>query len=203
MMCLDCLINMPRTDMHTHQPNEMSLRLMSLRAPILRATALYHYVSGTPYVRLVHDTKYNRRPCVGRRLAEMHAREIAGSGFFQGIDLILPIPLHFTKLWRRGYNQSYEIARGLSAATGIAIGDNLTARRPHSTQTRKSATQRRMNAIGAFSVARPEELASLHVLVVDDVVTTGSTILAGLEAIHAASPSTRLSVYSLALAKMI
>lgn len=202
VMCLKCLLNLPRTNLHTKQPNELTDRLMSLRAPIERATSLYHYMSGTPYVSLIHDAKYNRRPIVGTKLAAMHAREILDSGFFDGIDLIIPIPIHFTKEWRRGYNQSYEIAKGLSEVTGIPIGDNLTARRPHSTQTKKSAAERRDNSIGSFSVTHAEELDSLHVLVVDDVITTGSTILAGLEAIHAASPTTRLSVYSLTMTKM-
>ncbi len=202
VMCLKCLLNLPRTNLHTKQPNELTDRLMSLRAPIERATSLYHYMSGTPYVSLIHDAKYNRRPIVATKLAAMHAREIVDSGFFDSIDLIIPIPIHFTKEWRRGYNQSYEIARGLSEVTGIPIGDNLTARRPHSTQTRKTASERRANSVGTFGVIRPEELKSIHILVVDDVITTGSTILAGLEAIHAASPTTRLSVYSLAMTKM-
>jgi len=150
---------------------------------------------------LIHDTKYNRRPIVGRKLARIHARELVKSGFFDDIDLLIPIPLHFTKLWRRGYNQSYEIARGLSDVTGLPIGDNLIATRPHPTQTHKNASQRRANSIGTFRVKHPDELESLHILVVDDVITTGSTILAGLETLHTASPTTRLSAYSLALTK--
>ena len=201
-MCLGCLIDMPRVGFKDLHHNELTDRLASLRAPIESAVSLYHYITDTPYVRLIYDAKYNRRPIVGRKLAAMHAAEILDSGFFDDIDLIIPVPLHFTKLWRRGYNQSYEIARGLSDVTGIAIGDNLTASRPHSTQTRKNAAQRRANSIGTFRVARPEELDSLHVLVVDDVITTGSTMVAALEALHAAAPSARLSVYSLALTKL-
>lgn len=203
VMCLDCLLHLPRTDLHTKYPNELTDRLFSLKAPIERGTALYHYVSGTPYVKLIHDTKYNRRPCIGRKLAEMHAREIKDAGFFEGIDVIIPIPLHFTKLWRRGYNQSEEIARGISNVTGIPVGDNLIAVKRHSTQTHKNATERRLNSIGSFKVIHPEELDELHALIVDDVITTGSTILAGLEALHSASPTTRLSVYSLGLSKLV
>lgn len=202
VMCLGCLMELPRIGFKDFHDNELTDRLTSLHAPIESAASLYHYISDTPYVQLIHDAKYNRRPSVGRKLARMHARELAASGFFDTIDLLLPIPLHFTKMWRRGYNQSYEIARGLSDVTGLPIGDNLIATRPHSTQTRKNASQRRTNSIGTFRVEHPEELDTLHVLVVDDVITTGSTILAGLEAIHAASPTTRLSAYSLALSKL-
>ncbi|MDE5692714.1 MAG: ComF family protein, partial [Duncaniella sp.] len=128
--------------------------------------------------------------------------QLVTAGFFDDIDVLIPVPLHFTKLWMRGYNQSHEIARGLSDVTGLPIGDNLIASRPHSTQTRKNASQRRANSIGTFRVTSPEELDSLHILVVDDVITTGSTILSALETIHSSIPSARLSVYSLALSKL-
>lgn len=201
VMCLGCRIGLPKVTFKDFSHNELLDRLASLRAPLERGASLYHYVSGTPYVQLIHDTKYNRRPCVGRKLAHAHASELLNAGFFDGIDLLMPIPLHFTRQWIRGYNQSYEIARGLSEATGIPIGDNLIASHPHSTQTRKNASQRRANSIGSFRVVHPDQLDSLHILIVDDVITTGSTILAGLETLHAAVPSARLSVYSLALTK--
>lgn len=202
IMCLKCLLDLPRIGFANHNENELTRRLTSLRAPIDRATSFYYHIPETDYVSLIHDAKYNRRPVVARRLAQMHARELMPTGFFDGIDLIIPIPLHFTKEWRRGYNQSHEIALGLSEVSGIPIGDNLIATRPHSTQTRKKAIERRVNSIGTFRTQHADELAGLHVLVVDDVITTGSTILSGLEALHTASPATRLSAYSLALAKL-
>lgn len=202
IMCLKCLLGLPRVGFTDHNENELTRRLTSLRAPIDRATSFYYHIPETDYVSLIHDAKYNRRPVVARRLAQMHARELMPTGFFDGIDLIIPIPLHFTKEWRRGYNQSHEIALGLSEVSGIPIGDNLIATRPHSTQTRKKAIVRRVNSIGTFRAQHADELAGLHVLVVDDVITTGSTILSGLEALHTASPATRLSAYSLALAKL-
>ncbi|MDE6395352.1 MAG: ComF family protein [Duncaniella sp.] len=202
IMCLKCLLDLPRVGFTDYHENELTRRLTSLHAPIDRATSFYYHIPGTDYVSLIHDTKYNRRPVVGRRLARMHAHELLPKGFFDGINLIIPIPLHFTKEWRRGYNQSLEIALGLSEATGIPVGDNLIATRPHSTQTRKKAAARRVNSIGTFRAQHADELAGLHVLVVDDVITTGSTILSGLEALHNSSPTTHLSAYSLALAKL-
>lgn len=202
IMCLKCMLGLPRVGFSDYRENELTRRLASLHAPIERATSLYYHIPDTEYVSLIHDAKYNRRPVIGRKLARTHAREMEHTGFFDDIDLIIPIPLHFTKEWMRGYNQSREIALGLRDVTGIPVGNNLIATRPHSTQTRKRASERRANSIGSFRAVDTDDLTSRHVLVVDDVITTGSTILAGLEAIHAASPDTRLSAYSLALAKL-
>lgn len=203
IMCLDCLADFPRIDFKgNYADNDMTVRLTSLHAPVSRGAALFHYVSQSRYVRLIHDTKYNRRPKVGRILAERHAAELKDAGFFNGIDLLLPVPIHFTKRLVRGYNQSYEIATGIQRVTGTPIGDNLFARRPHSTQTLKSAQQRRENPVGIFGVRDANELEGRHVLVIDDVVTTGSTMLSVLEEIHKVSPSTEMSVYSLALTNL-
>jgi len=202
LMCLGCLMELPRVEFDDYRDNELADRLASLRAPIEKAASLYYHMSGAPHVSLIHDAKYNRRPIVGRKLARMHAGQLATAGFFDDIDVLMPVPLHFTKLWMRGYNQSNEIARGLSDVTGLPIGDNLTASRPHSTQTRKNASQRSTNSIGTFRVTNPEQLDSLHILVVDDVITTGSNKLSALETIHTSAPTVRLSVYSLALSKL-
>lgn len=201
VICLHCLMSLPRIGITDFTDNRLTQRLVSLRAPLQRATSLFYYARGSEYVRLIHDSKYNGRPSVGRTLAREHASGLVAEGFFEGIDLLLPLPLHPLKEWRRGYNQSYEIARGLSEITGIEIADNLRTRGWHSTQTRRSALQRRENVADRYRVIHPEELAGLHVLVVDDVITTGSTMLSALEAIHAASPTTLLSAYSLALTR--
>ena len=177
-------------------------RLVSLKAPLEKATSLFYYQHENPYTRIIHDTKYNGRPLIGHTLARSHATELASEGFFDGIDLIIPVPLHPLKEFMRGYNQSMEIARGLSEASGIPIGDHLITHGWHGTQTRLNARQRRLNSLDRYRAVHPDELHGKHVLLVDDVITTGSTILSALEAIHDASPDTRLSVYSLALTKM-
>ena len=110
-----------------------------------------------------------------------------------------PIPLHFIKHLRRTYNQSEEIARGISDVTGLPIIDNLKAARYHATQTRKSAAERKINASGSFKVTRKEEIEGLHILIVDDVITTGATMLDAMETLKTAVPTVTLSVFSLAL----
>lgn len=199
VMCLGCLIDLPRTNQHLRQPNDIHTRLISLHAPLERCASLFHYHRENPYSRLIKGAKYRGRPSIGRKLAQMFATELKPTGFFDGIDLIIPVPIHLFRFLSRGYNQTHYIARGISDVTGIEVWDNLRASRPHSAQARKGAEARRVNAAGTFSVLRPRELAGRHILVVDDVITTGSTMVSALDTIKNAEPSARLSVLSLAL----
>lgn len=199
VMCVGCMMDLPVTRQHLRQPNDIHTRLISLRSPIERCAAMFHYHRDSPYSRLIIAAKYRGRPSVGRKMAAMFAEELSGHGFFDGIDLIEPIPLHILKFLRRGYNQTTAIAEGLSKVSGIAIGNHLYAPRPHQSQTHKSADGRRLNAAGAFAVRRTEELKGKHILVVDDVITTGSTMVSALDTIKASQPDIKLSVLSLAL----
>ena len=198
VMCLHCDVSMPRTLVHNDEFNVIHRRLAG-STPIDRAAGMFYYYRESEYARLIHVAKYNSRPIVARQLAEMYACELKPDGFFDGIDVILPVPLHKLKLIRRGYNQSEEIAQGLSAVTGILVGDNLVALRGHSTQTKKNSYSRWVNAQGVYAVERGDEFEGKHVLVVDDVITTGATLLACCEAIHRVAPTARISVLSLAV----
>lgn len=199
VMCLGCLVDLPRTGQHRRQPNDIHTRLISLHAPLERCASLFHYHKDNPYSTLVKAAKYRSRPSIGRHLGAMFADELKADGFFDGIDLILPVPIHFLRLLTRGYNQTIHIAQGVSKVTGIPVGDNLYAPRPHAAQARKRAEGRRINATGAFAVRNPEQLQGKHLLVVDDVITTGSTMVSALDTIKYAEPTVRLSVLSLAL----
>lgn len=198
VMCVSCLADLPLTRVHLRQPNEIHTRLASVRSHPERCAALFSYRSGNPYSRLILAAKYGRRPSVGRKLAAWYATELQRVGFFEGIDLILPMPLYLNRFIRRGYNQSEHIARGLSEVTGIPLGDHLRTRGwIHRSQTRQSAAGRRSNV--SYRVIHPEELAGRHVLVVDDVITTGSTMVAALDALQSTEPSLTVSVLALGL----
>lgn len=200
MLCIDCLYGMPRTNYHRDSFSELHKRLAAPGLPIERAAAMMHYIKESPYTKLIQRAKYNDRPSIAAWLAEMFARELSAEHFFDGIDLLLPIPLHWRKQMRRGFNQSEVIALNISKVTSIKTGDNLKAL-PHSTQTRKNAVERAANVAGTIQTVHPEELAGLHVLLIDDVITTGATLLAAAKAIHASSPTTRISVLTLAATK--
>jgi len=146
---------------------------------------------------VIYNLKYGGRPEQGRQMGMAAARELNGAGFFEGISMIVPVPLAKEKLARRGYNQSEEIARGVAAVTGLPVVTGVVERiRDTESQTRKTDLQRVENVEGAFRLTRPDRVAGRHVLIVDDVVTTGSTVCAcGRELMRAGGVS--VSVMSL------
>lgn len=200
-LCIKCLMDMPLTGFHTQvEFNSMHERLMC-HQPVHRATAMFHYERQSSYAKLIHEAKYNGRPSVGRTLARMHARTLQEAGFFDGVDLIIPVPLNTLRLVHRGYNQSYHIGLGLNDVTGIPVDDCMHARR-HTSQTHKNAQERLTNARGTYSLPHPLPPEVKHVLLVDDVLTTGATLCACAEAIGQVNPGVIVSVFTLASARL-
>lgn len=182
-------------------PNSMEEKLFGT-VPFERATAYCHYDKGAPYARLVQYAKYRGRPAIMRWLARRYAMELRADGFFDGIDAVMPVPMHFLKKMRRGYNQAEWVARGVADATGLPVVDNLRAVRGHATQTRRGSYARWENSRELYKTVRPGEIDGLHLLIVDDVVTTGATIIACGECVRQASPTVRLSALTIASARM-
>ena len=178
-LCLQCLGKLPRcaTDGHTAS---MTTFVSNGVAPAGFTAAWFIYNPLSPFADLIRGIKYGDRPRLGRELGRIFGREMLASAspglpWIAGVDVLLPVPSHFTKRMRRGFNQSVEIARGISDATGIPVADNLRARKAHYTQTRKSATERRNNLDDTMVLDSPHELDGLHTAIVDDIVTTGAT----------------------------
>ena len=200
LMCAGCLARAPRTRMHLRPDNSIVARVARPGLRLELAAAWLDYVRDSPYARIVLDAKFNNMPRLAREAGRIFAREMQADGVaaLDDIDVLLPVPLHWRRLLRRGYNQSEELARGLADVLGVPVGDNLRATRSHSTQTRRTAEERRRNVSGIIAVRHPDELAGLHVAVVDDVVTTGSTMADAVRAITAAAQPRALSVLALA-----
>lgn len=168
---------------------------------IMRATSLFFYHKQSPYANILHDLKYRNTPQLGKYLAKKLSAPLVKEGFFNDIDYIIPIPLHYTKYAERGYNQALHIARGISSATTITILDNiLIAKEAHDTQTHKHRNERWLNMQGIFQVKNGEQIHTKHILLVDDVITTGATMISAAKIIAQVSPDTKISILSLALA---
>ncbi len=196
VMCLTCDAGMPRTHYHLDYDNPLRYKLIG-HVPLVHAAAMFHYARNNPYSRFITKAKYNSHPEIARKLARLYASELLPAGFFAGVDLLVPVPMHWLKKVRRGYNQAEEIAKGIGEITGIAVCEALRGAR-HGTQTRKSSYERLVNVRDTYRVENPEDLEGKHVMLVDDVVTTGATLLTCCEAIHRQVPSARLSVIALA-----
>lgn len=199
-LCLHCLVSMPRTRFHAIAFNPIHQRLASPGYPVDKAAAMMYYKRQGAYSDMIRRGKYNGRDDLIAALARIYAAELTADRFFDGIDVILPVPMYIVKRLRRGYNQSEVIARGISSVAGVPVGDNLVARRGHKTQTHRSAFERFTNVDGMVRVDHPRELDGLHILLVDDVITTGATLLRCIKVLRDAVPTSRVSVLALAVA---
>lgn len=169
------------------------------RFPIERASAFLLYAKGSPVRSLLFGLKYYGNDRLGHFLGRCMATELLSSGFFQGIDCIVPVPLHPRKQKRRGYNQSEVLAEGISAITGIPVFPHLLYRNQDThTQTHKGGRERWASVGNVFGCKEPGLLEDKHVLLVDDVLTTGATMVACADALGQV-PGLRISVLTLAL----
>lgn len=168
------------------------------RLPVGHATAMFYYDDDVRAI--VHDMKFHAHPELGYHLSRAWAQEMAGTDFFHGVECIVPLPLHPLRKMARGYNQSTYIARGLSSVTSLPVLKDVVVRRGRlRQQARLSRLDRWENVEGRFRLVRPERIAGRHVLLVDDVFTTGSTLLACAQQL-ALAPSVTVSVLAFAYA---
>lgn len=180
-LCLNCRMQMPRIE--ERRLEEMQKIFYGI-VPIEKVAAYIYYRKGSPYNKLMHQLKYNNRPETGERIASEAATALTKSGIFDGIDIIVPLPLSKKKMRKRGYNQSYHIAKGISQVTGIPIVTDCVIRTiSNETQTHKHREERWKNTEGIFSIKNHEKLHDKHILLIDDVLTTGATIASCAKAI--------------------
>ena len=198
VLCLECDIAMPRTNYHLRADNPVEQRFWG-RFPLERATSYFRYCKDGDYRRILFRMKYEGRQDDAETMGRLMAADLVRSGFFEGVDVLLPVPLHPDKQRLRGYNQSACIAQGVSAVTGIPVSvGNVRRRKFTETQTRKSAHQRWDNVDGVFEAVDAAAFAGQHVLLLDDVLTTGATLTACADAL-AGVEGVRFSVLALAV----
>ena len=160
-ICTQCLLELPKTNFHKHKNNPVAKSLWG-RVKIEDATAYYFFEKGSKFRNLIHNIKYKGQKELGFGLGRFYGQELRNTKFSL-IDEIIPVPLHSRKKRQRGFNQSEWIAKGLAESL----------RKPLST---KQLYERWENVKGIFKLKNPEALKGKHILLVDDVLTTGSTI---------------------------
>jgi len=199
LICTECHVLIPRTNYHLEEDNPVA-RLFWGRCKIEKAAAFSFYNRDSRIRRLIHNLKYRGIKDIGYELGKIYGLDLANSGFTRDIDLIIPVPLHPSKEHVRGFNQSFLICEGISAATGVLVDTKSLERvTKTSTQTRKSRYERWKNVEGTFRVHDPLSLLGKHVLLIDDVITTGSTIESCVEELLK-TEGVRVSVASMAVA---
>ena len=147
------------------------------RVPVKAASAFFYFQKGGKVQHLLHQLKYKKKTEVGFKLGELYGSELKNEFDFQHCDVIIPVPLHWKKQKQRGYNQCDFFADGLSASMEIAVQRSTLFRNSmNESQTRKNRFQRWENVDRIFSVRNPSSVKNKNVLLVDDVMTTGSTL---------------------------
>lgn len=201
LICFSCLSSLPYTRDLGVPGNEMEMLFWG-RFPIERAFALYYYAHGGSVSRILASMKYLGRKDVCFKMGMLLAGRLSDVGFFDKADFLVPVPLHPKRYHKRGYNQSEWLAKGIGEVAGKPVlADALCRLRNNRTQTRKSAFERWINTENLFALAPGSNLLKgKHVVLVDDVLTTGATIEACADVLSEIE-GIRISVVTLAWTK--
>jgi ComF family protein len=198
-ICTSCMYRLPKTNFHLRSENEL-MNVFWGRADIKAAAAYCYFQKGNPVQVLVHELKYHGKKELGIYLGKWYGHELKQSTVFESAEVVIPVPLHKKKLKRRGYNQSAFFARGLAESMGlICLEDSLFRLVDTTTQTRKTKGARWENVKEIFRVADKEALVGKHILLVDDIITTGATVEACIHPL-AEIPVASVSVASIGYA---
>ena len=200
-LCSVCQLHLPRTAFQfTPQDNPMAQLFWHL-APIERAAAFIYYQPHSEMARMVYRLKYRNSPDVGEDLGRLMATDFLLAHYFDDIDLLLPVPLTRKRQHQRGYNQSEMLARGISDVTHLPMAPKALKRQVfRDSQTHLSRHERQENVDGIFVVTDTEILKGRHVLLIDDICTTGATLTACAKAL-ASIEGIRISVLTLGFTK--
>ena len=201
IFCVSCLAELSVTEGHLFRENLVTRHFWG-RVPIHTGAAMLFLVPGGRTQKMIHEIKYAGKYDYARKIGEWYGKMLLESEHFKTIDLIMPVPLHWRKQQKRGFNQSEFFGRGLAASMKVPVQTKILRRLKNtSTQTRKTRFDRLDNMQDAFHVRKTETIAGKHVLIVDDVLTTGSTLEAcALEILKV--PDTKVSFACIAMGRI-
>jgi len=197
-ICTHCFMNLPFTDYHKVEHSVLEKQFWG-HFPIEKAVSMFHH-DGEKTRHILYHIKYWGHPELATHLASIYAKELQQHHFFYNIDILIPLPLHWKRQWKRQYNQSHYIAQSISKQTGIPVDKKVVKRvRNNPSQTRLNANQRGENVENIFQLKHPEKIEGKHLLLIDDVTTTGATIISCAKEL-AKAPHVKISVLTLAIA---
>lgn len=200
-LCTHCLTEIAWTHQAAIPNNETELRLAG-RIPCQAAATLMTFKKGSVAQSIVHHIKYHSITSLGIQYGRLLGKELKSSGRFNHLDYIVPVPLHWLRKMRRGYNQSELISKGIAQELGIpVVKRNLRRKKYTQTQTHKSRDERQRNMQAVFTVRNPELFQNKHILLVDDIITTGATTESCYQTLQSIA-NFRISVTALALVEL-
>ncbi len=198
-ICLHCLHHIPRTNFHLEPDNRVA-QIFYGRVKLEFATSFFYFSKGSKYQSLLHALKYKGMKELGAEIGKHFGIDLMQSSDFLSVDVICPVPLHPQKEKKRGYNQSWWVASGIALQMQKELSDdNLKRVTATETQTRKSRFERWQNVEGIFELSHPDAFAGKHILLIDDVVTTGATLEACAQTILSQTDA-RVSIATLGTA---
>ena len=198
VLCLKCTAAMPETNFEFHPGNPIEKKFWG-RLPFAGATAQYYFTRESLMQTLMHEFKYRGNKDLGRQLGRMMGDSLARSGRFP-VDVLIPLPLFESKERRRGFNQATILCEGISERLRVPVLKDVVIRSTHTdTQTKKGRIDRWLNMEGRFELNNAAAVAGRHLLLVDDVVTTGATLEACATELLKA-PNVSLSIATLCFA---
>ncbi|MDR0393597.1 MAG: ComF family protein [Tannerella sp.] len=199
-ICLNCLYNLPKTNYHTNRKNP-ARALFDGFPQVDETSAFLFFEKDGITQKLIHSFKYYDNKALAEYLGRIAALELKEYGFYASIDTIIPVPLHHKKEKKRGYNQAEHIANGIASVYGCNVDRNSIVRvLKTKSQTRKSVYERRMNVEKIFRLTNTENLSGKRILLIDDVITTGSTISSCIETLSEV-PGIKISIFSISIAR--
>ena len=200
-LCSKCYLHLPRTDFGHNLYENVMAKLFWGQIAIEKATALFYYEPHAETANILYELKYKNHPEIGVVMGRMMAKELMNSGLFEDIDALVPVPLARKRERQRGYNQSLELAKGISEVTRLPIADKVVRRTKfEGSQTQRGRWERNENVEDVFELIDGNGISGKHLLLIDDVVTTGATIIACAQEMQKAS-NVKISVLALGFAK--
>jgi ComF family protein len=199
VICTFCDFHLPRTDFH-HENDNPLIRIFWGRLQIDSAATYLFFNKGNTVQQLVHSLKYKRRKDIGIWLGKQYGLYLKNAIPFNSADYIVPVPLHPKKFIKRGFNQSEQFAVGLSFSMNVPVETQVLYRQTKSeTQTKKTRYLRWQNVEGIFAINEYKKFEGKHILLVDDVVTTGATLESCITALSGIN-GIRISIATIAFA---